>query len=208
MDKGRKSRKIDFIPERLKQAAKDKNMTLLDVANSIEGLEYETLRYYTKTKKIMPDWLAEISSLLEVNPGFIAGTTDEKTRTDRELSDEEMKAMDLWFYEQTYPSSFDIDAQIRIPVNAEVTMNKFDIYALFLGFFDFPRKNIEELRKNPTSGESKQFRWFIDKAMHNVVNEWEYFEAVNDEELQQEILQQEWPEYEHEDEVKHGKGNE
>jgi len=196
MDKGRKSRKIDFIPERLKQAAKDKNMTLLDVANSIEGLEYETLRYYTKTKKIMPDWLAEISSLLEVNPDYIAGTTDEKTRTDRELSAEEMKAMDLWFYEQTYPSSFDIDAQIRIPVNAEVTMNKFDIYALFLGFFDFPKKNIEELRKNPTSGEAKQFRWFIDKAMHNVVNDWDTFQAMSDEELQQEIS---------EDEVEHGK---
>lgn len=173
MDKGRNSRKKDFIPERLKQAAKVKNMTLLDIANSIEGLEYETLRYYTKTKRIMPDWLVEISSLLEVNPDYILGLTDNSFKPGTGVAYDIGDETEEWIKQDDIYNASSI-ADMFSPVRSDDKNSplKLEAYAWFLECFDFPKEDIEELRTEPDSEISKAIRVWLEKSMSEVCKGW------------------------------------
>lgn len=129
-----KTRKIDFVPDRLRAVMKEKRYTRSSLCSAL-GLNIDTYAGYMKTARIIPDELGRICKLLDTDADYIAGITDEDAGFTDELN--------------AVSSEFSINYTVKI--------TRSELLALLLEMYGFRADLIQEAQASPDRSELVQF---------------------------------------------------
>ena len=150
MRKGNKARKIDFLPDRLRQVMQEKRFSRVQLCNAA-GLSKDTFDGYMRTGKIMPDILEQICSVLNCDEDFIAGFEEE----DR-------------YFSKTFKK-----ADMLKDIELTTKISKPDFFATLFELYDFPPEVIRSIKNDPFSGSARgsYVIWLLDDFMERLKKE-------------------------------------
>ena len=121
-----KTRKIDFLPDRLRDAMKEQRHTRATLCAGA-GIAPDTFAGYMRTGRIMPDALEKICQFMDIDAEYLAGLTDINTGYEKNMN----------------------EVNRAQSVEYAVRITKAELYELLFTMYEYPAEVIKEVRTAP-----------------------------------------------------------